>query len=402
MPLMDFLFQMTIFLFLFRQVGNHRGTNNFHKVNGFVRLFSTILFLWTSFKIAVSLVWHEYSVELILRDATSFLTFSFVYMLTRILSESNLSLKGCLHKSKQLASASLIGVAIGIFSQLATKSTGWSFEIPLVDLRANLFSVRSDQLACALSPLLIFLFGRLLQSKFKSIYLSFLFGITVLFLTIFSSRAVLISVVSTVAIGLIYLLDKQKLPFRSWPLILIVTSPSIFIFLDKIPGISRLLSGLGLLDFPERNGDLNLGAISTQNARENAWFLILKYWYSNKLWEGFLPGQHVVFESGALKYLSGEIEVRWPHNFFLSILFRNGVLVGALMIIFMLYLLKVAIDNVRNIDSNLFDFQLLALFLSLLIVSLVGVVAESPFGYIPMVITASFVLIRNSNLQIQH
>ena len=329
-----------------------------------------------------------------------FLTFSALPLLLRVLSQSTLHVYEMHKRSRQLMFWSCLAVLIGIASQILTKSEGWGFHVPIFSLRSNVFSVRSDQLACAFSSVVIFMFSNLLIQRAKIFNSLILIGSLTFFLFIFSSRAVLISVIVSILLGLTFIFSKHSSSFKPWPLILFSSSPVLVLFLMKLPGVTRLLSGLGFMNSSSQLDIMSLGAISTQNARQEAWTLVANYWIANRPWSGFYPGEHVVFESGAIKFLSGELDVRWPHNFLLSIMFRNGIIVGSIIILVIACILMKALQNAINRDSQLFDFQILGIVLSLIIVSSVGVVMESPFGYIPFTIAAALVLNRNSQLSI--
>jgi hypothetical protein len=86
----------------------------------------------------------------------------------------------------------------------------------------------------------------------------------------------------------------------------------------------------------------------------------------------------------------------------LSLLFRNGVMLGMLSILLMFFSIKVCIRLHKYKVNELFLFQCSVLCLGILIASSFGVVMESPFGYIPFTISFAYVLSRSLQLGAQN
>jgi O-antigen ligase len=96
---------------------------------------------------------------------------------------------------------------------------------------------------------------------------------------------------------------------------------------------------------------------------------------------GWGPGAEIVRDTGALNYLSGDPTVRAPHNGFLHLFARYGVLgcmvwVGALVLL-LASLPTLAVSPAERVPLRLLGGSLSS---SILAAAAVGVVLESPFG----------------------
>jgi hypothetical protein len=393
-PFADVIFQGILFLYLLRKLLKPNRDNILGTSSPFLRLTTGVILFWSLLRITTSILSHEYSAEVIFRDSMFIIAISLVFISKGVFHNFGFDKRVKGSASQKLTFASLFAFLTGILSQFLTDSVGWNFDLPIVSLQSNIFSVRSDQLICATSFLIISLCAKIVNVNFKIIPLSLLLLIMTCFLFLFSSRAVLLASGLIFAIGLLLILKFQGNESRNWPIVLFCMSPLFLIYLQRLPGVNRLLAGFGLGTTELQNRTQNLNAISTQNARQEAWKMVTDYWTQNSFWFGFKPGEHVVQNSGALRYLSGEIEVRWPHNIFLSIMFRNGLMIGIFFCSLLLYILFMGLKNILETTSELLDFQLFAFLVSCIVVSSVGVVLESPFGYIPFTIISGMVLAR--------
>lgn len=393
-PIADLVFQLLIIIYLLKMLLQPNRDTPLPTRSFLLHFICSVTLVWSLFRILVSIQSHEYSIESVFRDSMFFIALSSIPVCKAILHNFGSSGSSSKIVVRNLTLASCIALLTGIVSKLFTNSEGWNLSLPFVSLQSNIFSVRSDQLICAAGLLLINLFAKIAEARYKAFFISLLLIIITLTLLLFSSRAVLLASGLILAIGLSLILKLQQAQMRNWPIVLLFISPVFLIPLQQLPGVNRLLAGFGLVTAQVQNEAINIGAMSTQNARQEAWRLIADYWKQNSFWFGFKPGEHVVQISGALRYLSGEIEVRWPHNVFLSIMVRNGLIIGLLFSVLLLYILFSGLKNISRPTSDVLDFQLFAYLIGSLAVSSVGVVLESPFGYIPFTIISGMVLAR--------
>ena len=122
-------------------------------------------------------------------------------------------------------------------------------------------------------------------------------------------------------------------------------------------------------------------ARNTAVARADAAILVLKWTKSsNKVLFGAGPGFEILQESGAIRYLSGNAEVRSPHNWFIGLFSRFGI-IGTIF-----WLSLVAIPFVGSTKQR--DMRMLAMggFICILTTGSMGVIIESPFGSLPLTV----------------
>jgi hypothetical protein len=180
--------------------------------------------------------------------------------------------------------------------------------------------------------------------------------------------------------------------FQGRLLMRVLLSPAIFItFLLLISGLlvvaitapqvltSNLLAqrlGLG------GESSAATGAQGTVFGRRTAWRLVWESTANDPSLRvfGWGPGAEIVRDTGALKYLSGDPTVRAPHNGFVHLFARYGI-VGCLVWVGLL-LLFLSSSGPRPPPEMRMPFRLLggSLAASLLTAAAVGVILESPFG----------------------
>ena len=88
------------------------------------------------------------------------------------------------------------------------------------------------------------------------------------------------------------------------------------------------------------------------------------------------PGREILNESGAVRWLSGNLDTRFPHNWWVSLYARFGI-VGFLLWVFAFILIW------RESFQKNFNFNSVII-VAILIASTFGVIIESPFGIIPL------------------
>jgi hypothetical protein len=105
------------------------------------------------------------------------------------------------------------------------------------------------------------------------------------------------------------------------------------------------------------------------------------------------PGREMVIESGAVAFLSGNVDVRSPHNWFLGLYSRFGVigfiywcsLIGQILFL-------------GRVDNSQLQQTLRAIVLLICFCSSLGVIMESPFGALPMAVLLALYVRRMNRL----
>ena len=358
-----------------------------NRLHGFVGIFrlipylSIFIFIVTVLRIILSFISGYYPAEAIFRDSSVFLSLSSVYFLSNYFYQfSQNSIESRLTRLIFLASA--FALFLAFFSKFGSNFEGWNLQLPLFRFEANVLSVRSDQLVTSLSCFLISCSYKIATEQSKRNFWRFLYLASGAFVIIeLSSRVVFLSFLIIYFLGLILkrrvLVDRdQKLvtfPIAIFGALILISS-----FSERIPGLKRLIAGFSSNSIDSNSDALQLSASGTQNARIQAWKLIWAYWSNHGFYNGVDFGDHFILNSGAFRYLSGATDVRWPHNFLISIFVRNGILIGPLIILLIALLLIITIENLRHESTTLLDWQLFSISLTILVVSSVGVVFESP------------------------
>jgi hypothetical protein len=186
--------------------------------------------------------------------------------------------------------------------------------------------------------------------------------------------------------ALVALLRERRhfLSHYAAPLLLILASLlGLVLILDPIPGRSD--HNLEPPQAVARLIESDIG-IGTTSARIAAWGDVLYFTHANgDFLMGAGPGKHPVIDSGAVAYLSGSNAVRAPHSWPIGAIAFHGV-VG--LGIWLFAYSRVLLSWTKNAAGVLavtaiFAYSFAALF---------GVIVESPFGSLPMVVLASWLL----------
>lgn len=151
--------------------------------------------------------------------------------------------------------------------------------------------------------------------------------------------------------------------------------------------------------FSAQNGNVtNVDGFGTANARIKSWQLVLNYVNSEpkKIVFGVGFGPDFMTESGALRALvasetGSRALPRQPHNYALNTYARLGIIGFALYLYVCLSLLKCSFNNLGKKEVDL-EYICILLFITLVPISLLGVVLESPFGAISLVFSISVIL----------
>ena len=117
----------------------------------------------------------------------------------------------------------------------------------------------------------------------------------------------------------------------------------------------------------------------TTRARVIAQGLLLDHVFNERkqfVW-GVGAGAEMVRDSKAFRYLSSAADVRAPHNWFVGLLARYGII--GFLLWFFIFVKYYSIPREKNSDSLLIKVSIL----SVLVFSAFGVMMESPFGALP-------------------
>lgn len=148
--------------------------------------------------------------------------------------------------------------------------------------------------------------------------------------------------------------------------------PIISSFLPESSSLSRI----GLVQISD---SAIAGGEGTARGRRNGQQLLLEWVRERKqTLFGVGPGVEMVADSGAVKYLSGALDVRSPHSWPYGSLARFGY-IGSVLWAFILILARYPQRDFLKV----FDFPISPI-VALLITSLFGVMIESPFGSMPL------------------
>jgi hypothetical protein len=145
------------------------------------------------------------------------------------------------------------------------------------------------------------------------------------------------------------------------------------------PAGSRLGAGFGL-------GSDTGGAGGTVNARIDAWSMVVDYVIRRpeRTGVGVGFGRDFIAESGSAASLEGIYQnVRSPHNYIIGTMARLGVGGALLGIVIVLTGWWLAVSTLRRGRVDTATVLAALLVVSIPVVSLLGVVLESPFGAIP-------------------
>lgn len=217
-----------------------------------------------------------------------------------------------------------------------------------------------------------------------------LFGLAVCVLAVsgLDTRGGYLAIAASVILGLVVtyaVLRETKTMMR--PLLGMVAGALVLgavIFLPSTVVGQRLIA---TVDSSSASSVEAKSAVGTAAARNEAWNKVL-YWTEETPTRqaiGAGPGPNFIVESGSAAVLQGTqyANVRSPHNWFVGLYARFG-LVGIVLVGSVLLLLGFRIaTNIKRIGSNELLFTCAVLAVSILPVAAVGVVLESPFGAVP-------------------
>jgi len=140
-----------------------------------------------------------------------------------------------------------------------------------------------------------------------------------------------------------------------------------------LPGDSAIKK-FGILD---QNGAAQLLGNSTAYGRKMGQTTLIRWTIQEgKIIQGAGPGFEMLSQSGAIRWLSGNANVRYPHNWWVSLFSRYGIIGLALWIV-------CVIASVIGLRREPAGSQFLTFVVSIMAASTFGVIMEAPFGVIP-------------------
>jgi hypothetical protein len=316
------------------------------------------------------------------RDGVPFLYAIVAYVSARSLSTSTAQAR---IRTMKFFWAALIVHMIWVSVSIATGNQA-GFQVPLPIFGAPIFQLRPDIDAAIIAILVGMCFHQAMSGSHRIIAV---IGVVIGAAAVLSmgTRAGLISIV--LALGTSFAItyaSSHKMGRRRTAMVLLVPALLLvgaIVLPQTTPG-QRLLATID----PSQSGTTaQQNAQGTQRARELTWAKVTDWTEENgarQLFGGGF-GNDFLEQSGSLAYLEGTTytNVRSPHNWFIGIYARMG-LVGVILIsVVLTQLLAIVVKNRSRIGQ---DSLLLVATLSvaaILPVATLGVVLEAPFGAVP-------------------
>jgi len=258
-----------------------------------------------------------------------------------------------------------------------------------------IFDFRADHTGMVISITII----AALNLFAKGIATQFNFSLIVIlpFLAILlHSRASLIAIFATCAISVLLLkhqgMQEGMLKFTIFPIFILSTLILLFSSSGfKLPENSVLFR-IGLFMGPDSY--VLEQAYWTQFGRERGQEILIEWIKNNNFfWLGAGPGSNMLWDSGAVKFLSGDAAVRSPHSWPVSAFARFGIIGFSLWALLCWSILSQKIKAIVSKGT----ISLYVALLPILIVSQFGVIMEAPFGVIPFATIMALIRSRNIN-----
>ncbi|WP_188755518.1 O-antigen ligase family protein [Microbacterium album] len=166
---------------------------------------------------------------------------------------------------------------------------------------------------------------------------------------------------------------------------------SLIVLVSLAPALPEWAGGLQRVLVTDLSGQSS--EQNTTTARFQAWGLIVDYVNASASarWFGYGFGSDVVMDSGALAYLSGNPAVRAAHSFFFTWLGFTGW-VG--VVLAALGLTALTLACLRRMRREMSSSLAAGTIVSIIAAGFIGVLLESPFGYLTLVFFAALSLTR--------
>ena len=334
-----------------------------------------VIFYLAIFILVELIISNEFSLLTRIRDLAPFIYFIlFIGLHRTILAIPRQTLFVALRAATLFSLVWNLGMSFEILEEFTIASlTG----IPI-------FSQRSDQFGFVAAIGIIVWCGKEFNHLFTPVLRNMIVFLFFLQVALLTGRAGGLAVISSV----IYLLISPAKNFQGnrvlgrrivyGLLITVILGSTISVFLPEQSALKR--SGL----IPGSDISRSSGQ-GTVKARISAQELVIEWTFENKFEVfGAGPGREIVLESGAYKWLSGSVDVRQPHNWWVSLFSRFGFF-GFFYWTFLVFYYLGPIKRSNFMQPRIFILG------AILTTSTFGVILESPFGLIPFY----FFLMRN-------
>jgi hypothetical protein len=266
-----------------------------------------------------------------------------------------------------------------------------TLNIPAIS-QIPIFSERADQSGIAMG------IGVLAWSAFPSLKLKpnyFVISLCILAAGIGRSRAGLFTALLALLLHFFFKENgNSKFKIRERFIIIfgaILTAFTMLVFVQfsTLVGGNSSLARAGIVSNSQESVE---GAENTSRARIMAAKTLINWVSENNMQLfGAGPGREMVYESGAVRFLSGNLEVRSPHNWFVGLYSRYGIIGFLFWCSLIMQILFLGRDKSSGIQPTLRAIVAIICFCSTF-----GVIMESPFGSLPMsIILALYIRRRN-------
>lgn len=240
----------------------------------------------------------------------------------------------------------------------------------------DIFSQRPDQSGFVACIGVVVWSLSITNSKFERSMNFWILPLNLLSLLLQPGRAGLLALLVSLPLLAIRLKNSPKLSRKGLALF-IFTSLLIIPFtagLQTVLPENSAIKKFGILD---QSGVAQLTGDSTAYGRKMGQKTLLEWTIQErKMIQGAGPGFENLNESGAIRWLSGNADVRYPHNWWVSLFSRYGLIGLSLWIM-------CGIASVLGLRREPAGIQFFTFVVSILVASTFGVIMESPFGVIP-------------------
>jgi hypothetical protein len=237
-----------------------------------------------------------------------------------------------------------------------------------------IFSQRPDHFGIMAAIGIIVWSNSIFNSDKRNIFNSMVVCLFIVEVFLLPSRAGFLAMM----VGLIFIVVKYhrkqiiKVIFLMSTLLIASVSLSSTLY-NLLPDVSLVKKTVSF----GKNADILEQGAGTARGRLNGQGALIDWVSSNNLqWAGGGPGREILNESGAIRWLSGDLDVRYPHNWWVSLFARFGIFGFLLWVLAFIFLWRDNFQKNLNFSSTII--------VAILIASTFGVIIESPFGIIPL------------------
>jgi hypothetical protein len=237
-----------------------------------------------------------------------------------------------------------------------------------------IFSQRPDHFGIMAAIGIIVWSNSIFNSDKRNIFNSIVVCLFIVEVFLLPSRAGFLAMM----VGLIFIVVKYhrkqiiKVIFLMSTLLIASVSLSSALY-NLLPDVSLVKKTISF----GKNADILEQGAGTARGRLNGQGALIDWVSSNNLqWVGGGPGREILNESGAIRWLSGDLDVRYPHNWWTSLFARFGIFGFLLWVLAFIFLWRENFQKNLNFSSTII--------VAILIASTFGVIIESPFGIIPL------------------